>query len=508
MKISFATSFLVSVVLTSTAVSARATEESIDDHSSPTSTKVISLGPTDTHFNFYTLWEKQFSNDDAKQLQMSMAISNGYVFVGMEYYDSVDDRKGNLFIRRFDTSTGDEQDFTFVIPSLPTGYVYSKPVIFSDGDGSLFWARIVQDNNSSTHFAQLYVYQMAVDGDNITSTFVRGYDIGDKGRAAYYLESIDNITGSVLENTAELQFIFAEKVGNIITQYLIYINKKDDGEYDFATKELPSPDNKSFTQSDHTAITWHPTKKGVFATHEYISHSGSKSFLSPRVFNATYYSTSISITPKGQIETEEMLDYRKYWKDHDDVSFNGNPFCLGIHAFEHLGVPMMVIPVINYDNRSQFQLLYWPESDTMTEAKHITLLPETPFTIPVLKYPDSRQLIKTEKVAPSPSSRADIGEPATRLYIFSPSAGIAAYSIGSRIVNTGIEDIIAEKPAFRISGRTLHVDSADDTDAIITDTQGRTVLRTTIQDGTADLSPLCSGIYILQIGQLSTKIAL
>ena len=81
MKISFATSFLVSVVLTSTAVSARATEESIDDHSSPTSTKVISLGPTDTHFNFYTLWEKQFSNDDAKQLQMSMAISNGYVFV-------------------------------------------------------------------------------------------------------------------------------------------------------------------------------------------------------------------------------------------------------------------------------------------------------------------------------------------------------------------------------------------------------------------------------------------
>ena len=144
----------------------------------------------------------------------------------------------------------------------------------------------------------------------------------------------------------------------------------------------------------------------------------------------------------------------------------------------------------------------------MTETKHLALLPENPFHIQGTQFNNLRQLIKTEKVTPKAASRADISESETRLYIFSPSAGIAAYSIGSKAVGTGIDNISDETPTFYISDHTLYVGPTADSEAIITDTQGRTVLQTSIHDGYADLSPLGRGLYIIRVGQHTAKIAL
>ena len=90
MKAHIAISILNSLLLTTTALTARAAEESIADHTPATTTGVIALGPTDTHFNISTLWEKQFSNDDANQDLMSMAVSAGNIFIGLVYYDAID----------------------------------------------------------------------------------------------------------------------------------------------------------------------------------------------------------------------------------------------------------------------------------------------------------------------------------------------------------------------------------------------------------------------------------
>lgn len=56
MKAHIAISILNSLLLTTTALTARAAEESIADHTPATTTGVIALGPTDTHFNISTLW--------------------------------------------------------------------------------------------------------------------------------------------------------------------------------------------------------------------------------------------------------------------------------------------------------------------------------------------------------------------------------------------------------------------------------------------------------------------
>ena len=52
MKAHIAISILTSLLLTATALPSRAAEESIADHKPATTTGVIALGPTDTHFNF------------------------------------------------------------------------------------------------------------------------------------------------------------------------------------------------------------------------------------------------------------------------------------------------------------------------------------------------------------------------------------------------------------------------------------------------------------------------
>lgn len=497
MKAHIAISILTSLLLTATALPSRAAEESIADHKPATTTGVIALGPTDTHFNFTTLWEKQFANNDANQDQMSMAVSAGNIFIGLVYYDPIDDRKENLFIRQFNTTDGQETDFTLVLPAKTDGYIYSNPVVFNDEAGKLYWAWAVHDMTNKGD-EQLEIY--SIDADAKTYSFVKNHDIGVLTTAfsGLFLESIDYVKGSIADNTEEMRFLFADNAKGI-HQYLIFIKNND-----FRSVEIPIIEGSSRAMSDHQSITWHPTKENIFAIHDYCNNT--QKYHSPRVFQAAYSNSKWSVSQfEGRIETNEMLAFRT---DNPHDTYTGNAYCLGLHAFEHQGIPMLVIPVVNSNDKSQFQIVSWPESSKMIETKHLALLPEHPFQIKGTQYRNLRQLIKTEKVMPATASRADISEPETHLYIFSPSAGIGAYSFGSKIVGTGIEDIVADKPGFRISGRTLYVDSVADSVAIITDSQGRTVLRAAIQNGTADLSPLGSGLYILSIGQNSTKIAL
>lgn len=498
MKAHIAISILSSLLLTAAALPSRAAVESIADHLPATTTGVIALGPTDTHFNFSTLWEKQFSNDDANQDLMSMAVSAGNIFIGLVYYDAIDDRKGNLFIREFNTTTGEETDFTLLLPEKQAGHIYSNPIVFNDESEALYWGWVVQDAANKAP-EQLQIF--SIDAAQTTYSFVKAHDIGVLTTAftGLYLESIDNVRGSIADNTEEMRFLFADNANGSIHQYLIFI-KNDD----FRSVEIPIVEGSRRNTSDHQSITWHPTKDDIFAIHDYCNNS--KTYHSPRVFQASYSNSKWSVSQfEGRIETDEMLSFRAE-NAHD--TYIGNAYCLGIHAFEHQGIPMFIIPVVNSNNKSQFQLASWPETEQMTETKHLALLPENPFHIQGTQFNNLRQLIKTEKVTPQAASRADISESETRLYIFSPSAGIAAYSIGSKAVGTGIDNISGETPTFYISDHTLYVGPTADSEAIITDTQGRTVLQTSIHDGSADLSPLGSGLYIIRVGQHTVKIAL
>lgn len=175
MKAHIAISILNSLLLTTTALTARAAEESIADHTPATTTGVIALGPTDTHFNISTLWEKQFSNDDANQDLMSMAVSAGNIFIGLVYYDAIDDRKGNLFIREFNTTTGEETDFTLLLPEKQAGHIYSNPIVFNDESEALYWGWVVQDEaNKAAEQLQIF----SIDATQTTYSFVKAHDIG------------------------------------------------------------------------------------------------------------------------------------------------------------------------------------------------------------------------------------------------------------------------------------------------------------------------------------------
>lgn len=498
MKAHVAISILNSLLLTATALPSHAAEESIDDHKPKTSTDVIALGPSDTHFNFSTLWEKQFSNDDANQDLMSMAVSAGNIFIGLVYYDAIDDRKGNLFIREFNTTTGEETDFTLLLPEKQPGHIYSNPIVFNDESEGLYWAWAVQDA-ANKGAEQLKIF--SIDANNKTYSFEKAHDIGVLTTAftGLYLESIDYVRGSIADNTEEMRFLFADKANGSIRQYLIFIKNED-----FRSVEIPIAEGSQRNASDHQSITWHPTKDDIFDIHDYCNNS--KTYHSPRVFQASYSNSKWSVSQfDGKIETEEMSNFKA---DYPNDTYTGNAYCLGIHAFEHQGIPMLIIPVVNSNNKSQFQLASWPETEQMTETKHLALLPENPFHIQGNQFNNLRQLIKTEKVTPKATSRADISESETRLYIFSPSAGIAAYSIGSKAIGTGIDNISGETPTFHISHHTLYVGPTADSEAIITDTQGRTVLRASIHDGYVDLSPLGSGLYIIRVSLHTTKIAL
>lgn len=267
MKAHIAITILNSLLLTATALPSHAAEESIADHSPATTTGVIALSPTDTHFNFSTLWEKQFSNDDANQDLMSMAVSAGNIFIGLVYYDAIDDRKGNLFIREFNTTTGEETDFTLLLPEKQAGHIYSNPIVFNDESEALYWGWVVQDAaNKAAEQLQIF----SIDAAKTTYSFVKAHDIGVLTTAftGLYLESIDNVRGSIADNSEEMRFLFADNANGSIHQYLIFI-KNDD----FRSVEIPIVEGPRRNTSDHQSITWHPTKDDIFAIHDYCNNS-------------------------------------------------------------------------------------------------------------------------------------------------------------------------------------------------------------------------------------------
>lgn len=499
MKAHIAISILNSLLLTATALPTHAAEESIDDHKPKTATDVIALGPTETHFHFNALWEKQFiNNNDANQDHMSMAVSDGYVFIGLVYYDNIDNRKGNLFIRQFDTSTGEEADFTLNLPPKDNDTTYSLPVIFNDESGDLFWAYAVQEKASNAP-EKLMIYSIDYRLQNYS--FVKSHDIGvlNSTFSSLYLESIDYVKGSVKDSTEEMRFLFADNENGNIRQYLIFIKDND-----FRSVEIPVADGVRRNAYDHQSIAWHPTKTDIFAIQEFTNNNST--YQAPRVFQAAYNGGKWTVNQfDGKIETQEMQNHRE---QYPHAEYSGNAFCLGIHAFEHQGVPFAVLPIVNSSYVCQFQLVGWPESQKMTQADNLTLLPEYPFSIKGLQFRNLRQLIKTEKINAGVSSRADIGEPTTRLYIFSPSAGIAAYSFGAKIIDTGIDDIEVDKETLQLSGHTLLVKLPDAREAVIIDNLGRILLRAAITNGSTDLSSLSSGMYIVRVGRHIAKIAL
>lgn len=503
MKAPLATSILLSLLLAATALPTHAADES-KPHT-PTTITSIALGADNTSYKFTPLWEKQFNNADANQLHMSMALCNGQLYIGIFYYDDIDDRKNNLFIRQFNTSTGQETNFTIKIPATGANEVVSYPIIFNDEAGNLFWARIVYNPSDEVN-ESLCIYKIDTE-DNSNEYFkkISLHPLSEKPKKIC-LEEVSYVKGSLLNDTYELRVTF----GDVLPD-----KKSKDDDANTATFlaiakpgvcqciTIPYTTDFSYSEKRNMVLSWHPSKSDIFALHSRSSHSSR--YYAPKIYRTTGNGSDLSIQElTGEISTEIMAQNAMYY--YNDEYHNN--FCFGLHAFEHQGNPMLVFPVINYNGKSQFQLVSWPESETMTEAKHIALLPETPFYVPDLTYHDFRQLIKSEKVMPATASRADIGEPETRLYIFSPSAGIAAYSIGSKNVGTGIENVSAGTTAFHISGHTLYVDSTADADAVIYDTQGRTVSRIAIQDGTADLSPLGKGLFIIRVGNQTAKIAL
>lgn len=74
---------------------------------------------------------------------------------------------------------------------------------------------------------------------------------------------------------------------------------------------------------------------------------------------------------------------------------------------------------------------------------------------------------------------------------------------------TNVPELSRHQPAgvsFRLSGRTLYIDGADNTKITIYDLSGRPVLNTITTNGAVELSQLGAGVYAVQIGRLGSTL--
>lgn len=160
------------------------------------------------------VWERQLLNNDANQNQMSMAVANGNIYVCVDYYDADTDetinRKGKIYIRKYNCATGEETTHLIDYPKFYEMEYQPEiasnnpnfPFIVSDDTETLFLAqswRLPDGASGSRNVVRVYFAE--IDQDDNEMTIIKDNLYFAEAmltlNGAMWMERIDRVNGSI-----------------------------------------------------------------------------------------------------------------------------------------------------------------------------------------------------------------------------------------------------------------------------------------------------------------------
>lgn len=451
-------------------------QESCEIWDQPSEPMLFTSGGTELQMQ--AIWERTLVNDDGNQNHFSIAQDSQNIYVAIDYFDNIENRRGNLFIRKYDKATGEENAMTMQLPDdyETPNQTYNYLTIFNDETLTPYVAYFSFNNGLTLNIRQLLIAEESYG--ELTSIYLTSSD------NFATIDAVIDVNGSIANQEYNLILHYFQQNNNVNTEY--FIAKIDNGsllEINNYTDTLPAElkdGNKNLT------IAFHPSNPANY----FLS---SKENIVPHYF---YANITSRIT-----EAE--------W-DHN--------YCRGMYSFQHNGQAMFVMPIYHdYNtNKSQFCLFAMPDVNDLKSLQLLTLMPQNPFTVSNQPYTDIKQLAITETTVSeerSLKSRADLTSNITKLYVYAPGAGIAAYSINvlpsdNPGVNTSIEQNYFNMPYITRNGNRLIIYGNSAHHVKIYAIDGKFIADQTFYNGSIDLSTLNKGIYIFVVDSATIKVAL
>ena len=422
--------------------------------------------------NLTPVWERQLSNDDAYQNQMSMAVANGNIYVCVDYYDADTDetinRKGKIFIRKYDCATGAE---TLHLLEYPPTFDSTDniPFIVSDDDDALFLAQIRRTTSYDfdIHFVEINQNTVSFIQDNI---YYANATLHLEGKI--WMERIDIVSGNIKNGN----FAFRAVIGG------------------FRNDNSDNKDNKNYS---YYVIDY--AKDAMSAVELNVENNPNiQSLAYPQLFNIPDSEAFLFMAmPEGYEAKDKVpLLYSDTSADPIKLNFQLSNHCRGIIPFVHNGqVYAVYAKTNNSTDGSQFQLI---ELDASTGVhSDVTTIPDMPFACPKNQYKAVQQMAVAKPVAVK--NRADAVPVATDLYVYAPGAGVGAYRIETNSsTQNSIVAIDNSDVQIKWTNGLLQFGSSDfdDQSVKIYSATGQMVMISEIRDGIADLNGLSAGFYV------------
>lgn len=418
------------------------------------------------------VWERQLSNDDANQNQMSMAVANGNIYVCVDYFNG--DRKGEIFIRKYDCATGEETTHLIAYPKFYEMEYQPEiasnnpnfPFIVSDDTETLFLAqswRLPDGASGSRNVVRVYFAE--IDQDDNEMTIIKDNLYFAEAmltlNGAMWMERIDRVNGSIKDGDFSFRAVFAGKLGSYYSYYIM--------DYKGVPEMLVAFDAGSGNET-----LAYPQLSNIPGTDAYI----------------------LTGMPYNNVVSKELYLYTKDNPEQIKLGWKFGENCRGIIPFVHNGqVYAVYAKTNNSTDGSQFQLIKLDASSGV--YSDVTTMPDVPFMGPEQQFNAVQQMAVAKPV--TVKNRSDAATEATDLYVYAPGAGVGAYRIETKEdTSNGIVPVAdADVQVKWINGQLQFGSSDFDGQSVkIYSTTGQLVLTAEICNGIADLNGLSAGFYV------------
>ncbi len=424
------------------------------------------------------VWERQLSNDDANQNQMSMAVANGNIYVCVDYYDADTDettnRKGKIFIRKYDCATGAETTHLIAYPKFYEMEYQPEiasnnpnfPFIVSDDTETLFLAqswRLPDGASGSRNVVRVYFAE--IDQDDNEMTIIKDNLYFAEAmltlNGAMWMERIDRVNGSIKDGGFSFRAVFAGKLGSYYSYYIM--------DYKGVPEMLVAFDAGSGNET-----LAYPQLSNIPGTDAYI----------------------LTGMPYNNVVSKELYLYTKDNPEQIKLGWKFGENCRGIIPFVYNEqVYAVYAKTNNSTDGSQFQLIKLDASSGV--YSDVTTMPDVPFMGPEQQFNAVQQMAVAKPV--TVKNRADAGIVATDLYVYAPGAGVGAYRIETKEdTSNGIVPVADADVQVKWINGQLQFGSSDfdDQSVKIYSATGQMVMFSEICDGIADLNGLRAGFYV------------
>lgn len=418
------------------------------------------------------VWERQLSNDDANQNQMSMAVANGNIYVCVDYFNG--DRNGEIFIRKYDCATGEETTHLIDYPKFYEMEYQPEiasnnpnfPFIVSDDTETLFLAqswRLPDGASGSRNVVRVYFAEIDQD-DNEMKIIKDNLYFAEAMltlNGAMWMERIDRVNGSIKDGDFSFKAVFAGKLGSYYSYYIM--------DYKGVPEMLVAFDAGSGNET-----LAYPQLSNISGTDAYI----------------------LTGMPYNNVVSKELYLYTPDNPEQIKLGWKFGENCRGIIPFVHNGQLYAVYAKTNNStDGSQFQLIELNASSGM--HVDVASFPKVPFSVKNPQYKAVQQMAVARPV--TVKNRADAATEATDLYVYAPGAGVGAYRIETKEdTSNGIVPVAAADVQVKWINGQLQFGSSDfDGQSVkIYSATGQLVLTAEICNGIADLNGLSAGFYV------------